>query len=122
MGGALYAAAARTVAGELRRFGAGDATGSRPHVRRILLVSHGSAGLMACPEALFYGPDPLGAVREAALETFAANCGLMMLVRRNLFADPIVALPVSGIALRALWLALTVMVFCLFSAALGRGF
>jgi hypothetical protein len=122
MGGALYAAAVRTVARELRRFGPGDPTESRLRVRRILLVSHGSAGLMACLEAPLYGPDPLGAVREAALETFAANCGLLMRVRRNLFADPIVALPVPGIALRALWLALTIMVFCLFSAALGRGF
>lgn len=122
IGGALYGAAMRTLARELRRFGAGDATASRQRIQRILLVSYASAGLMACLAALLYGPDPLGAAREAALETFAANCGLLILARRNSFAEAIVAQPVPGMALSARWLALTAMVFCLFSAALGRGF
>lgn len=87
----------------LRRHGLGRARG------RIL---YATAGLAACAAALAYAPDRLSAVREAALETFGANLGLLFMA-----STPVAApLPRSrGWALAA------VLAFPLFAATLGRG-
>ncbi|HTL98979.1 MAG TPA: hypothetical protein VL181_09280, partial [Holophagaceae bacterium] len=95
----LYHLAARM----LRRSGLGRARG------RIL---YAAAGLAACATALAYAPDRLGAVREAALETFGADLGLLFMAS----APAGTPLPWSrGWALAA------ILAFPLFAATLGRG-
>ena len=87
----------------LRRNGLGRARG------RIL---YAAAGLAACAAAMAYAPDRLSAVREAALETFGANLGLLFMAATPA-EDP---LPWNrGWALSAL------LAFPLFAATLGRG-
>lgn len=87
----------------LRRHGLGRARG------RIL---YAAAGLAACAAALAYAPDRLAAVREAALETFGANLGLLFMASRPA-GEP---LPRS----RG-WMLAAALALPLFAATLGRG-
>lgn len=75
-------------------------------------ILYAAAGLAACAAALAYAPDRLAAVREAALETFGANLGLLFLPASPA-ADP---LPRS----RG-WMLAAALALPLFAATLGRG-
>ena len=87
----------------LRRHGLGRAQG------RIL---YAAAGLAACAAALAYAPDRLAAVREAALETFGANLGLLFMASRSA-AGPLPR--------RRGWVLAAALALPLFAATLGRG-
>ena len=95
----LYHFAARM----LRRSGLGRARG------RIL---YAAAGLAACAAALAYAPDRLSAVREAALETFGANLGLLFMAS---------APATEPLPRNRGWVLAAVLAFPLFAATLGRG-
>lgn len=91
----------------LRRLGGGTAW----------LLPYAAAGLVACAAALAYAPDRLGAVREAALESFGANLGLVRLALRPSGDD--LELPPDVPA--RLWTLAAGLAFIAFTATMGRG-
>jgi hypothetical protein len=109
LGAALYSAGLMAVRREIP-----------PHALRPVLVAYAAAGVTACAAAAFHRLDPLGAVRECALETFAANAGLLFVLRRpqGIVA---VAAPAAAVPSDVRWIAAAVIVFALFAASLGRG-
>jgi hypothetical protein len=93
----------------------------RPRPGRLLLVLYLAAGVAACLAALTYGPDPLGAVREAALESFAANIALLFLYRRA--RSPAVAAGGRLVIHRSPWLLTAAILGCIaFALTLGHGY
>lgn len=69
IGATLYAVVLRRVGPELP-------TG------RPLVAAYIAVGIVACVSAVFYRPDPLSAVWQAALESFGASVGLLYLALR----------------------------------------
>jgi hypothetical protein len=82
------------------------------------LLPYAAAGLAACAAALAHAPDRLGALREAALETFGVNLGLVVLALRRRGGDPEPwrETPARG------WVLAACLGFLIFTATLGRGF
>jgi len=113
LGTILYAAALVVVRRELPSSPDGG-------TRRLILMSYVAAGVAACAAAAFYAPDRLGAVRECALETFAANAGLLFALRARQ-GVAVGAAPAAPVARDARWIAAAIVAFALFAASLGRG-
>ena len=74
-----------------------------------------AAGMAACAAALFYAPDRLEAVHQAALETFGANLGLFFAGLKPSPPGP------APIARNVGWIMAAGLAFLLFAATLGRG-
>jgi hypothetical protein len=120
LGGALYYAVLIWLDRAMAPFAVTAGTATPQRARRLLVVSYLASGVVACLAALFYVSDPLGAMREGALETLAANSGLLFLSRRlRDIRDAVV--PVATIALDLRWTIGVGVAFLIFAATIGRG-
>jgi hypothetical protein len=117
----LYRWTMRLLAREIQPFLDESGRSSRPRSGRLLLVPYLAAGIAACLAALTYGPDALGAVQEAALESFAANIGLLFLYRRA--SPPAVSAGGRLVIHRSPWLLTAAILGCIaFTLTLGHGY
>jgi len=99
-------------------FAAAGESATRSRASRILLIAYVAAGLTACAAAALYRADPLGAVRECALETLAAN-GVLVLPVRGRGDGTGGGAP--DLARSAWWIAGAMAAILIFAASLGRG-
>lgn len=120
LGGALYYCVIVALAKEMARFTAAGTLPARRRAYSLLLISYAASGLVACLAAALYAPDPLGAMREGALETLAANCGMLLLWRRLQERPPDLT-PAAAITFDGRWIASALGASVLFAAILGRG-
>lgn len=85
-----------------------------------LLTAYLAAGGVSCIAALFFSGAVLPALREAALESFGASFGLLLLARRRYAED--VAMAADAIAIRSIgWIVAAVATTPVFFLTLGRG-
>jgi hypothetical protein len=120
LGSGLYVIGMRRVVRTLSVFVAADPSSASDRARRLVLVPYAAAGAAACVAAGFYIPDPLRAVREGALETYAASVGVLFpavwIVKP---ADALTPLPYIEWSGR--WVGAVAVAFMIFSALLGYG-
>jgi len=117
----LYDLAMRSLARGIGRFLPAKDPEERARVRRLLWISYGAAGVIACAAALF---DPRGADQvyiSAAPASFVANLGLLALpglLRRYPPASEVAGEPVA----RSLgWILAALVAAALFVGFLGPG-
>jgi hypothetical protein len=90
--------------------------------RLPLLLPYLTAGALSCLAALCFAGPTLPALRQAALESFGASAGLLLLANRNRRLDPDKP-PAAEIVPRSWsWIVVAVLITILFLATLGRGF
>ena len=117
----LYDLALRTLARELGRFVPVNEPEDRVRVRRLVWISYGAAGAIACAAALF---DPHGAgevYKSAAPASLLANAGLLLLpglLRRYPSASGIARQPVAR---SLVWILAALLAAALFVGFLGPG-
>ena len=116
----LYFVAVRVLLRELTSFGKADTLLAELRKRRILLVAYGATGVLLCAAAVLYHPDPLGSMREVALETFAINFGFLLTLRQKCSAKQNLA-PAATISFDARWIGAAIFVYVVFAVTLCRG-
>jgi hypothetical protein len=90
--------------------------------RLPLLLPYLVAGAVSCLAALCFAGPTLPALRQAALESFGASAGLLLLANRNRRLDPTKLLDAEIVPLRWGWIAAAVLITLVFLATLGHGF
>jgi hypothetical protein len=90
--------------------------------RLPLLLPYLTAGAVACLSALCFAGPTLPALRQAALESFGAGAGLLLLANRNRRLDPSKPPAAEIVPVRWGWIAAAVLITFLFLATLGHGF
>ncbi len=90
--------------------------------RLPLVLPYLVAGTVSCLAALCFAGPTLPALRQAALESFGAGAGLLLLAARHRRLDPDKAPAAEIVPFRWGWIAAAVLITLFFLATLGRGF
>jgi hypothetical protein len=90
--------------------------------RLPLLLPYLVAGAISCLAALCFAGPTLPALRQAALESFVAGAGLLLLANRNRRLDPDKLPAAEIVPLQWGWIVAAVLITLVFLATLGRGF
>jgi hypothetical protein len=120
LGCMLYYLGIRSVIRTLSVFVAADEARAPGRAQRLVLVPYAVAGAAACMAAALYVPGPLGAIREGALETYAASIGVLVPVLRGTVPASTQA-PLPRIPRSGNWIAAVTGAFILFAVLLGHG-
>ncbi len=96
----------------------GDYSGER---RRLILIPYLAAGIAACIAASFDVMGPLMAIREAALETFAASAGFLLISGMPAKAHSENISVKEVITPDSTWFASIAVIYILFIMLMGHG-